>query len=114
MYLFLTVVSLRCCAGFSLIARGRGRSPVAVGRLALRTSVAEHGPQGTWAAVAAARRHSSCDSQVREHVGSVAVAHGPSFSAASGILLDQGSNSLPHCLVESLSLSHQGSPEAFS
>lgn len=28
-YFFLAVVGLRCCAGFPLVAGGRGRSPVA-------------------------------------------------------------------------------------
>ena len=43
--------------------------------------------------------------------GSVVVAHGPSCSAACGILPDQGSNPRPlHWQVDSQPLRHQGSP----
>ena len=43
--------------------------------------------------------------------GSVAVAHGPSRSAACGILPDQGSNPCPlHWQADSQPLRHQGSP----
>ena len=43
--------------------------------------------------------------------GSVAVAHGPSCSAARGILPDQGSNLRPlHWQADSQPLRHQGSP----
>ena len=43
--------------------------------------------------------------------GSVAVAHGPSCSAACGIFPDQGSNPCPlHCQADSQPLHHQGSP----
>ena len=43
--------------------------------------------------------------------GSVAVAHGPSCSAACGILPDQGSNPCPlHWQADSQPLLHQGSP----
>lgn len=82
MYLFLTVVSLRCCAGFSLIAC----SLAAVRRLALQTSVAEHRPQEPWAAVAAARGHSSLRLPGSRAVGSVAVAHGPATLLQVGYL----------------------------
>ena len=45
--------------------------------------------------------------------GSVVVAHGPSCSAACGILPDQGLNPCPlHWQVDSQPLRHQGSPEA--
>ena len=44
--------------------------------------------------------------------GSVIVAHGPSCSAACGILPDQGSNPCPpHWQADSQPLSHQGSPQ---
>ena len=44
--------------------------------------------------------------------GSVVVAHGPSRSAACGILPDQGSNPCPpHWQADSQPLRHQGSPE---
>ena len=43
--------------------------------------------------------------------GSVVVAHGPSHSAACGILPDQGSNPCPlHWQADSQPLRHQGSP----
>ena len=43
--------------------------------------------------------------------GSVGVAHGPSCSAARGILPDQGSNPCPlHWQADSQPLRHQGSP----
>ena len=43
--------------------------------------------------------------------GSVVVAHGPSCSAACGILPDQGSNACPlHWQADSQPLRHQGSP----
>ena len=46
--------------------------------------------------------------------GSVVVAHGPSRSAACGILPDQGSNPCPlHWQADSQPLRHQGSPEKF-
>ena len=45
------------------------------------------------------------------HAGSVAVTHGPSCSAACGILPDQGSNPCPlHRQTDSQPLCHQGSP----
>ena len=44
--------------------------------------------------------------------GSVIVAHGPSCSAACGILPDQGSNQCPlHWQADSQPLRHQGSPQ---
>ena len=44
--------------------------------------------------------------------GSVAVAHGPSCSAACGIFPDQGSNPCPlHWQADSQPLRHQGSPQ---
>ena len=46
--------------------------------------------------------------------GSVVVAHGPSCSAAYGILPDQGSNPYPlHWQADSQPLRHQGSPTVF-
>ena len=46
--------------------------------------------------------------------GSVIVAHGPSRSAACGILPDQGSNPCPlHWQADSQPLHHQGSPHFF-
>ena len=46
--------------------------------------------------------------------GSAVVAHGPSCSAACGILPDQGSNLCPlHRQADSQPLRHQGSPQVF-
>ena len=46
------------------------------------------------------------------HAGSVIVAHGPSCSAACGLLPDQGSNPCPlHWQANSQPLRHQGSPD---
>ena len=46
------------------------------------------------------------------HAGSAIVAHGPSCSAACGILPDQGSNPcLLHWQADSQPLRHQGSPD---
>ena len=46
--------------------------------------------------------------------GSVTVAHGPSCSAACGILPDQGSNPRPpHWQADSQPLRHQGSPSLY-
>jgi len=44
-YLFLAVLGLLCCTGFSLVAEFRDYSPVAVCRLliAVASLVAEHG-----------------------------------------------------------------------
>ena len=48
---------------------------------------------------------------VSRRAGSVVVAHGPSCSAACGILPDQGSNPCPlHWQADSQPLRHQGSP----
>ena len=47
-----------------------------------------------------------------KRAGSVVVAHGPSCSAACGILPDQGSNPCPpHWQADSQPLHHQGSPK---
>ena len=43
---------------------------------------------------------------------SVVAAHGPSYSAACGVFLDQGSNLCPlHWQADSYPLCHQGSPQ---
>ena len=91
-YLFLAMLGLRFCArAFS----GCGeRGPLLI---ALR------GPL-TIVASPAWSTGSRC-------AGSVVVAHGPSRSAACGILPDQGSNPRPlHWQADSQPLYHQGSP----
>ena len=48
------------------------------------------------------------------HAGSAVVAHGPSRSAAHGILPDQGPNPRPlHWQADSQPPRHQGSPDSF-
>ena len=102
--LFLAVLGLRCCPGFPLVSESRGYSPVAVWvLLTVLTSAVEHRLQGTWPSAAAASGFQS--------TGSVVAANGLSCSAAGGIFLDQRSNLCPlHWQVDSLPLSHQGSP----
>ena len=82
-YLFLAVLSLRCCVrAFSSCGKQR-LLLVAVHRLliAVASPVAEHGLQSA---------------------GSVVLAHGLSCSAACGIFSDQGSNLCPlHWQVDS-------------
>ena len=99
-------------AGFSLAAVSEGYSPVALCRLliAVASLVAKHRLTGTQASITAL-----CDSIVAapglQSTGSVAVAHGLSCSVACGIFPDRGLN--PYFLnlqVDSLPLSHQGSP----
>ena len=83
--------------------------------------VVEHRLSGAQALVASACGLSSCGSWALEPRGSTAVAHGLSCSTASGgsrgsgILPYQGSNPhLPHWQVDSLPLSHQGSPLSYT
>ena len=95
--LFLAVLGLHCCAGFSLVVASRGCSLVLVCRLLIAVAFlfAEHGLQGAPA--------------------SVVVAHRLSCSVACGIFPDRGSNPcLLHWQVYSLLPSHQGSPLKFS
>ena len=99
-YLFLAVLGLRFCARALSSCGKRGPLLIAVrGPLTIVASlVAEHRLQ--------TRRLSS-----RGSPGSVAVAHGPSCSAACGIFPDQGSNPCPlHWQADSQPLCHQGSP----
>ena len=68
--------------------------------------VVEHRLWGMWASVVAVPRLKS--------TGSIVVVHGLSCSAAYGIFVDQGLNLyLLHWQVDSLLLSHQGSPLIF-
>ena len=106
LFLFLAVLGLHCCVGFSLVVTSRGYSLVVVHRLL----IVEPACWGAWASVVAAYELSSCCSGFWS-TGSVVVACGLSCSAACGFFLDQGSNlCLPHWQVASLPLSHQGSP----
>ena len=105
MYLFLTVLGLHCCQGFSLVADSGGYSLVAVRRLliAVASLVVEHRLQSMQA--------QQLWLQDSRGSGSEVVAHGRSCSTACGIFPDQGSNlCLLHWQADSLPLSHQGSP----
>ena len=61
-YLFLTVLDLCCCTGFSLVVESRGYPPAVVLALliAVASLVAEHGLQGSGASVVRARGLSWC------------------------------------------------------
>ena len=53
----------------------------------------------------------AAEHRLQTRAGSATVAHGPSCSAACGILPDQGSNPRPlHWQADSQPLRHQGSP----
>ena len=92
-YLFMAVLGLRFCArAFSSCGKW---GPL---------FIAVRGPL----TVAASLLLRSTGSR---HAGSVVVAHGPSCSAARGILPDQGLNPCPlHWQADSQPLRHQGSP----
>ena len=67
--LFLAVLGLHCCLGFSLVSVSRGSPVVAMCRLliAVDSLVAEHGSQGFRAAVVAAHVLCRCGFQALEH-----------------------------------------------
>ena len=85
--LFVPVLGILGCAGFSLAVVSGVYSPAAVWGLRI------------------------AGASLLRSTGSIAAAHGLSCSLACGIFLDQGSNlCLLHGWVDSLTLSHQGSP----
>ena len=89
---FLAALGLRCCAGSPLVV-SRGDSSL----------VLEHRPWRAQASVVAGPWLQS--------TGWIVVAHRLSSSTTCGIFLDQESNPcLLHWKVDSLPLSHQGSP----
>ena len=89
---FLSVLSLRFCARAFSSCGKRGHSSSRCAGLSLSR------PLPLW-------------STGSRRAGSVVVAHGPSCSAACGILPDQGSNPCPlHWQADSQPLRHQGSP----
>ena len=62
------MLSLRCCAGSSLVVESWGYSSAVRGLLtAVASLVAEHGLQGSPASVAAARGLRGCGPQALEH-----------------------------------------------
>ena len=111
-YLFLAVLGLRCCARAFSSCGERGLLFVAARGLLIRVAslVVEHGLQACglqqlW------HVGSVVTAQGLQSTGSVVVAHGLSYSAAGGILLDQGSNPCPlYWQADSQPLRHQGSP----
>ena len=91
-YLSLAVLGLRFCARAFFGCGERGPLFIAVAGLSLS-------------------RPLLLRSTGSRRAGSAAVAHGPSRSAACGILPDQGSNPRPlHWQADSQPLRHQGSP----
>ena len=67
-YLFLALLALHCCSGFSLVAESGVYSPFVMrGLLIVVTSLVGHEFQGTQASVAAAHGLSSCGSPALEH-----------------------------------------------
>ena len=72
---------------------------------------ASRGHSSSWCAGLSLSRPLLLQSTSSRRAGSVAVAHGPSCSAARGIFPDQGSNPCPmHWQADSQPLRHQGSP----
>ena len=99
-YLFLAVLGLLCCEGFSRVAASGGGSLVVMSGLliAVASSVVERGLQ-------------ACGLQQFQHMGSVVAAPGLNCSMTRGILPDQGLKlRLLHWQADSLPLSHQGRP----
>ena len=99
------------CKGFSLAVASWGCSLVAVHRLLVAVaSLAEHGLWEAWVSAVAA--HVLCGAALGLwSPGSIVVAHGISCFTACGIFPNQGSNlCLLRWQVDSLSLSHQGTP----
>ena len=91
-YLFLAMLGLCCCRGFSLVVvSGPYSLAVMCGLLmAVASVVAGHGLQGTWASAVVASR--------LQDTGTIVVAQGLSGSVARGIFPNQGWNPcLLHC-----------------
>ena len=100
-YLFIYLFNLWVCWVF---ASARGLSPV----------TASGGHSSSRCAGLSPSRPLWLRSTGSRRAGSVTVAHGPSCSAACGILPDQGSNPCPlHWQADSQPLRHQGSPVCF-
>ena len=112
----MAALGLRCCVQWPVLSscgeRGLLFAAVHGPLTAVASPVTEHrlqahGPQQLWwvGSVVVAHRLQSTGS------ASAVVEHGLSFSAACGILPDQGLNTCPlHWQVDSQPLSHQGSP----
>ena len=115
-YLFLAVLHFCCCAGFSLVAVGRGYSLVAVCRLlVVVTSFVEYGLYSVWASVVGGMWTQELQFLGSRATGSAVVARELSRSVACGLFLEQGSNPCPlHWQVDSHPLCHQGGPPLVS
>ena len=103
--LFLAMLGLHGCTGFSLAVVSGGPSLVVAHGLLIAVAplVGEHRLWGVWASVVAPHGLWSTDSAV--------VAHGLGCSVACGIVPHQRSNScLLHWQAQSLPLSHRESP----
>ena len=99
-YLFLAVLGLRFARGLSPVAASGGHSSSRCGDR----------PSSRCAGLSLSRPLPSRGTGSRR-AGSAIVAHGPSRSAARGILPDQGPNPCPlHQQADSQPLRHQGSP----
>ena len=103
--LVLGVRNFRCCAGFSPVGESGGCSLMAIrGLFIAPTSLVKRGISGAWATGAVIPRLWS--------TGSAVVAHGLGCPGACVIFSDHGSNPyLPRWQVDSVPLSHQGSPD---
>ena len=103
LYLFLTVLGLHYCEGFSLV--------VACGLLTVAPSPVEHGHESVQASVLVVHELSSCRSR---STGSMVEARRLSCSVACGIFPTKGSSPrLLHWQADSVPLSHQGSPTLY-
>ena len=99
LYLFLAVLGLHYCEGFSLV--------VACGLLTAAPPPVEHGHESVRASVLVAHELSSCS----RSTGSMVEARRLSCSVACGIFPTKGSSPcLLHWQADSVPLSHQGSP----
>ena len=111
--LFLVVLDLCCCTGFSLVVVSEACSLFSVLRLliaVLRAQASHCCGFYCWGAWASTVQVSRLQSK-----GSTVVVHGLSCSEVSGIFLDQGSNlCLLHWQADSLLLSHKGSLKTFT
>ena len=117
-FFFLSYLYIFGCARslllLSLLAMSRVYSLGAVCRgLTAAASLVEHRLQGMRASVAATHGLWSIG-YYRALLNNWALEYGPSGSTACGIFPDQGSNSfLLHRQMDSLPLSHQGSPRLY-
>ena len=99
-FFFLAALGLRLVRGLSPVAASGGHSSSRCG-----------GHSSSRCAGLSLSRPLPLRGTSSRRAGSVIVAHGPSCSAACGILPDQGSNPCPlHWQADSQPLCHQGSP----